>query len=399
MRTVLLLLITATILGGLLGALMVRDPGYVLLAYGGQALETSFWFAALLLLALYFLARLILLTGGRLIRGKRLFGAWQGQRRERVAQRQTAQGLVLLEEGQWQEAKRLLLDAAPSGSTPLVNYLNAARAAQELKQPEERDELLHQAQQALPGSRTALALTLARWQMADGHWQAAKAALQEMRGESPKHPQLLALLARCHEALREWQALIELLPNLRKAKAQDAEALAALERRAWRHRLQEADGAEAWRRLPKALRQEPELIAARARSMLHHGDFAAAEAALRKALSQGWHEELAGLYGQVPSPNLKRQLAFAEQLLEARPEHPGLLLALGRLAISSGDWPSARDYLEESLRLAPSPPAYAELGRLLIQTGDPERGRECLAKACLEAPQAPPAPAPVPSSA
>ena len=399
MRTVLLLLVTATILGGLLGALMVRDPGYVLLAYGGQALETSFWFAALLLLALYFLVRLILLTGGRLIRGKRLFGAWQGQRRERVAQRQTAQGLVLLEEGQWQEAKRLLLDAAPSGSTPLVNYLNAARAAQELKQPEERDELLRQAQQALPGSRTALALTLARWQMADGHWQAAMAALQEMHGESPKHPQLLALLARCHEALREWQALIELLPSLRKAKARDAEALAALERRAWRHRLQEADSAEAWRRLPKALRQEPELIAARARGMLHHGDFAAAEAALRKALNQGWHEELACLYGQVPSPNLKKQLAFAEQLLEARPEHPGLLLALGRLAISSGDWPGARDYLEESLRLAPSPPAYAELGRLLIQTGDPERGRECLAKACLEAPQAPPAPALVPSSA
>ena len=396
MRTVLLLLVAATILGGLLGALMVRDPGYVLLAYGGQALETSLWFAAALLLALYFLVRLILLIGGRLLRGKRLFGAWQGQRRERVAQRQTAQGLVLLEEGQWQEAKRLLLDAAPSGSTPLVNYLNAARAAQELKQPEERDELLRQAQQALPGSRTALALTLARWQMADGQWQAAKAALQEMRDESPKHPQLLALLARCHEALHEWQALIELLPNLRKAEARDAEALTALERRAWRHQLLEADGAEAWRRLPKALRQEPELIAARARNLLHCGDFAAAEAALRKALRQGWHEELARLYGQVPSPNLKRQLAFAEQLLEAQPEHPGLLLTLGRLAISSGDWPGARDYLEESLRLSPSPPAYAELGRLLIQTGDPERGRECLAKACLEAP---PRPAPVPSSA
>ena len=385
MRTLLLLLVAATILGGLIGALMLRDPGYVLLAYGGRTLETSLWFAAALLIALYFLGRLILLAAGRLLRGRRLLGAWQDQRQARRAQREMARGLLLLGEGQWEEAKRLLLDAAPRSAAPLVNYLNAAQAAHQLQRAEERDALLRRAQATTPGSEVALALTRAHWQMAQGQWAPCKAALLEMRAESPQHPQLLAMLARCCEALREWQALIELLPDLRKAEALDAEALAALERRAWRHRLLEADGAEAWQRLPKALRRAPELIAARSRKLLHAGEFAAAEAALRKALSQGWHEELAELYGKVPAPDAKRQLAFAEKLLMQRPEHPGLLLSLGRLAIGRGDWSDARKYLEESLRLAPSPPAYAELGRLLLHLGELQQGRECLGKACLQA--------------
>ena len=281
MRAVLLLLVAATILGGLLGALMLRDPGYVLLAYGSRTLETSLWFATALLAALYFLGRLLARTAGRLLRGRRLLGAWQDRRQEHRAQRATARGLLLLGEGQWEEAKRLLLDAASRSSAPLVNYLNAARAAHELQRTEERDALLRRAQAAAPGSEVALALTRARWQMAQGQWAPCKATLLEMRSESPKHPQLLAMLARCCEALREWQDLIELLPDLRKAKALDAEDLAAWESRAWQNRLLEADGAEAWQRLPKALRREPELIAARARALLHAGDFAAAQAALR----------------------------------------------------------------------------------------------------------------------
>ena len=50
MRIGLLLVGVAILLGGLLGTLVGRDPGYVMLAYGGTAIETSLWFAVLLLL-------------------------------------------------------------------------------------------------------------------------------------------------------------------------------------------------------------------------------------------------------------------------------------------------------------------------------------------------------------
>ena len=44
-------LLVAIVLGGLVGTLLVRDPGYVLIAYADTALETSLWVAVLLLVA------------------------------------------------------------------------------------------------------------------------------------------------------------------------------------------------------------------------------------------------------------------------------------------------------------------------------------------------------------
>ena len=49
MKLGLLLAVVAVVLGGLIGTLVVRDPGYVLLSYGDMAFETSLWFALVLL--------------------------------------------------------------------------------------------------------------------------------------------------------------------------------------------------------------------------------------------------------------------------------------------------------------------------------------------------------------
>ena len=50
MKSGLLLLAIAIVLGGLVGMLVVQDPGYVLVSYADMALETSLWFALMLLL-------------------------------------------------------------------------------------------------------------------------------------------------------------------------------------------------------------------------------------------------------------------------------------------------------------------------------------------------------------
>ena len=45
--------LAAIVLGGLVGTLLVRDPGYVPIAYADTALETSLWVAVLLFIGLY----------------------------------------------------------------------------------------------------------------------------------------------------------------------------------------------------------------------------------------------------------------------------------------------------------------------------------------------------------
>ena len=372
-----LLLFAILVFGGLLGLFMARDPGYLALAYDGAVLETSLWFGLLLLIAVYAAVRLLLLLLGRLLRGRGLFTAW----RARAAQRQTNRGLLLLEQGDWPQAKRLLVNAAPSVAAPAINYLNAARAAHELGAWDERDALLDQAKQQDSLAAPAAGLAGADLRMAAGQWREALASLRELQALAPKHPRVLERLWRCHEALEDWQALIELAPALRKAEAADTEALNAMERQAWCRRLTAADGLKAWEKRPKALKDDPDLALAAALGGQAAGDAAGAESLLREALGRHWRDDLVNLYGRLKSPAPDHQLATAEAWLEDRPDDGELLLAAGRLALLNANWPKARRYLEASLGRGPTAESRAELGRLLIALGETRRGGELLTQA------------------
>ena len=379
----------AIVLGGLLGVLMARDPGYVLATYDGTAVETSLWFGALILLAAYSVLRLLLFVVGRLIQGKGLFESWRRNRRSQTAAQRTAGGLLLLEQGDWEQAKRLLAGSAANFAAPAVNFLGAAQAAHELGATEERDRFLNRARQADPAAKLAVALLQTRLQMAAGQWRPALDALLEIHAEAPKHPVVAQRLLRCHEALDDWQALAELAPKLRKTKAVQDEALDALERRAWRRRIEAAEGLGAWEQVPRKLRQDPELVLPAARKMAAGDDQGAAEALLREALGRTWSNDLLRLYGSIRSPQPEKQLAAAQGWLRKRPDDGELLLAAGRIALMNADWAKAREFLEASLRIDPTPTVQAELGRLLTALGESRRGGELLAKAVGDLPDLP----------
>ncbi|MCH8140863.1 MAG: hypothetical protein IH908_04630, partial [Proteobacteria bacterium] len=93
-----LVLAIAVVLGGLVGTLVVRDAGYVLVSYDDFAVETSLWFAVLMLLGLYFLIRFTVFLSTRLLRGGGNFGTWNRRRKVRGARQQTVQGLLLMAE-------------------------------------------------------------------------------------------------------------------------------------------------------------------------------------------------------------------------------------------------------------------------------------------------------------
>lgn len=394
MRVGLLLLVCAAVLGGLVGTLMLRDPGYVLLAYAGRVLETSLWFAMAMLVVVYVALRCIAFVAVRLFQGKNILGAWRTERGERGAQRQTLRGLLLLAEGQWAQAKRLLAEAGHNATMPFINYSQAARAAHELGDEAERDEMLSRAEQSTSGAAAAVLMTRARLQMEAEQWQQCRATLAELRESSPRHPLMLDMLRQCHEQLADWQAVIELLPDLRRAKAADASVLEELQRRAWIHRLDAADHAEVWQRRPKELKRDPELTVAWAQCLLDAGDPPAAERAIRKALDRDWHEQLVMLYGRIPSPDLARQMVVAQGWLNDHANDAALLLTLGRIAMMNGAWSKAREYLEASLRQQPCVAVYGELGRLLTHLGEFIRGSEYLAKACTDLPNLPLPPRP-----
>jgi HemY protein len=386
-KRVILVLLAALFVGGLIGALVARDPGYVLVSYSNVSVETSLWFGVFLLLLAYVLLRLGSYLWSRFVLSGSGLAQWNRQRRADGSRKQTVQGLLLSAEGRWSEAHKLLLAGARDAQMPLVNYLSAARSAQALGNYAERDELLSRASEETPGSKVAVALTRVAFQLEADQYEPALASLLELQRESPRNAAVLAMLQRCYGELGDWQALLELAPDLRRQKALPEAELDAAQRRAGLARLAQLTGPAAsgqfeavWNLLPKTLQHDPELIAAAASARSAQGHPQEAEQLLSDALKRAWDDRLVDCYGVVDA-DLAGQLNTAEGWLKDRPDNAALLLALGRLAGRSEQWDKAREYLEASLRSNPDGGVYAELGHLCVRLGDAQRGAEYLARA------------------
>jgi HemY protein len=387
----LLLLTVAILVGGLIGTLVVQDPGYVLVSYGQVAMETSLWFAIVLLAAVYLTVRFVVFAFTRSISGGGRFGNWIKQRKGRQARQQTVQGLLLMAEGQWQDARKVLVASAKEVGTPLINFLSAARAAHEMGDAEGRDDLLRRAHESTPGSRFAVGLTQAELQMNAGQWEQCLATLLQLKSSAPRHPQVLSMLARVYVELEDWEPLIELLPEIRKRKIFPEQEYAEMERNAWCRRFAKGSEvpADIWQSLPKELRRSADVVAAYAGALKQSGAADEAETVLRSALRDTWSDDLVDLYGQVAGSDPGRQLVAAESWLKERPNDSRLMLTLGRICLMNEQWSKAREYLETSLRLQRSREVYGELGRLCIALGDGERGAEYLSRATVELPVLP----------
>lgn len=381
MKVLLIWLLLALVLGGLVGMLAGRDPGYVLIAYGENAIETSLWAGIVVLMLAYVVIRALFWLFGRLLAGRVRFRDWSGNRRERLSSKRTVEGMVALADGDWKSAGRLLVDAAPHSATPFVNYLGAARAAHQLADYDGRDSLLSQARESTPGSRQAVDMRQAEFQFASGQTEQALATGLNVLSGSPKHPGALALVKQCYLELEEYDKLAELLPSLRKARAIDSVEEESLQARIALARLAKSPTAETWRALPKSVKSDAGVVLAYAQRLLADDETAAAASVLHNALGVKWDDSLVDLYGAMPSSDPSDQMVHAQRWLKERPNNARLLLALGRIALKQEQWNQAREYLEASARLHKDPEVSGELGRLCLSQGDEKRGSEFLAQA------------------
>lgn len=389
----------------LLGLAVAAHPGYVLVSYGSFLYEAGVW-STLVLLLLVTLAiwgvrlalRAILASGG-------LLYPWSRRHRARRLDQAARLGLLDLAEGHWQSALRHLRRAARADSQPLVLYLGAARAANELGRHAESDAFLEQALQS--DSRAGVAVGLARTRLLidRGELQQALQAVRALHAEQPQHAQVLRLEQRLLVELRDWDGLCHLLPQLRRRHVLSDADLLRLERSVWINALAssgEATGESAlaalherWRQLPASLRHDAQVLVRYVLRLEQLGAGREAAPLLAEAINDHYQAELVYLYGRVAGSDAARQLRQAESWLKQHPADPVLLLTLGRLSAANRLWGKARDYFEASLGLLRSAETCAELGQLLLQLGDAEQSsrlfREGLELAALQRPSGLPA--------
>ncbi|ARG96545.1 heme biosynthesis protein HemY [Legionella micdadei] len=365
-----------------LGIQLSHDPGYVLVSINHWSIETTLWFAVIALIIFFLLFHCIFLLLRKLSRSPTSFRDWQNKRRILKAQAKTQQGLIEFSEGYWSQAKNHLIKALPDTDSPLLNYLTAARAAQEMGDSKLRDNYLREAQQSMPNAKIAVELTQAQLQLANQQWEQALATLRHLQDLAPRHPYVLKLLMRLYIEVKDWSQLIELLPELKKHQVVTGAAFERLQHQTYLQAISDLtkySQREALTKLiehlPKNLSQDPELMAEYCRFLLTCNENQKAESILRQCLRRQFSENLINLYGQVKGND--KQLTFAESLLKKQPHSAELHLCLGRLCLNSNLWGKAKSHFENSISLAATPEAYEELGKLLERLND--QGGACTA--------------------
>ena len=125
-----------------------------------------------------------------------------------------------------------------------------------------------------------------------------------------------------------------------------------------------------WSELSSAQKRDTGIIYRYAKTLSLLDADEKAEQVLRQNLTNNYSDKMVRLYGKLKGKDLKKQLKFAEALLNERTNDPDLLLSLGRLALRNELWGKAKEYLEASLSLKKSVDVYNELGQLLASLDD-----------------------------
>lgn len=383
------------LLGAFLTEMARSYPGYLLIAIGGdygKSIEVNLWAAVtalllglpILLFIFWTVRSLVRDIGGGVSRIR--FG------RTRVARRRLTNGLVEFMEGNWARARRQLLKSAPRSEAPLINYLAAARSAFELGYRDEANELLAKAEASGDDTRLAVALSQARMQLLDKHYEQCIASLERAKQVEPKHPALLQLLKQAYYRLGEWNGLRELLPELEKHSNMREEDLQQLELEVYQHQLRDATGRrdmeklrETWQSLSGRWQRNMELRCLYAGLLHEIGDDVEAEKHLRWVINREWRPDMARLYGCLTGADATTQLTVADGWQKEYGDNADLLTCLGRLSLRNELWGKARQYFESSLLLRSDPATSAELARLLHALGEKEHASELYKEGLMQA--------------
>ena len=386
MIRLLLVICSSLVLGGLFYYLADKDSGYFLIVWDKTSIEMSLWFALIALTVVTFIVLVVfyLFSGGyrQLTRAARSIFGYNSRR----AEERTVRGLLYFIEGNWYLAKRNLVNSAKKTSSPIINYLAAARSAYELGDEKEALKLLHKAENSASNSSLAVALTQARMQLANRRYEQALATLARIVEKSPDHPMVLELLKQVYIALKDWASLTRLLPKLQKNRIGSAAELEELEKMLYREWLAEtieqarplllekglAKVRDCWSQIPKENRRDIDTMTLYIRYLVEVRQDNEAEQLLESSLKKRWCDEWVDLYGKLTTHDVKKPLLVAEGWLKDRPNNSILLLTIGRLCLRNQQLGRAKEYFKASLKQQERPETYAELARLSAHLGELE---------------------------
>jgi len=363
-----LIVVIALVVSALTVHFLFQDHGHVIINFQNYLIEM---FVPILVLFVF-----LLIIGGwlliKLFRVPKKLGKAATHYRTKRADQRLTEGVIQIIEGNFAKGEKILARAARVSDTPLLNYLQAARAAHLLGHDERRDNWLKQAYEQAPEAANAVLLTQTELQLDQGQYEQALATLRRLEENSPNHNHALTLLGRLYFLLKDWNHLSVLLPKLRKYGRLDASTLDKWSQRIFIEEFNQTTDdvvLSVWKTIPQDLKKDLPLLEAYYSSLIRIGLHEKAQNGLIAEIKKEWRDPLVRLFGMVESTDTMKQLRYAESWLNHHDKDADLLLTLARLCLRTELWGKAQSYLETVISIRPSPEAYQEYGRLLNRLG------------------------------
>lgn len=378
MKRFILAILFASVLAVMIGiTAYYNGAGYVVFSFAEYTLETSFIFMLGFLAFGFFIFYYLLRIISRILHIPNYMNRRYSERKSERLKNALLKGLIEMSEGRFEQAEKILIKQAGASDTSLLNYLMAARSAQQLAAYERRDEYLRLAHESTPSADMAIGLTQAELQLNHRQFEQALATLNHLSSVSPKHGYVKKLQARVYQQLGDWDNLAPILDDVRKMKMLEETELEKNEVEAYVGMLKNSikqsntDKTEAiWQKMPKRLKSNAVLILLYANNLVKQSKDNEAEVLIRNQLSHQWHDELALIYSNLAVDNPIQQLETAEIWLHGQSRNATLLLVLGKLSISCQLWGKAKGYFEASIAIKPMAEAYLNLAILLDEKMD-----------------------------
>lgn len=377
-----LLLVAIVIIGLVLGPDLAGSKGYILISMGNYTIETTV--SKGLLLALFFYAFLVALEWlfHKIIGVSRNSLGWFSHRRHKKARQDTYAGMLALAEGHYDDAEKLTAKSAKHSDTPLLNYLTAAEAAHERGDTQKRDDYLKQANENQE-HQFAVGLTQARLSLQQGLYEEAYADLKRLHQQQPKHHKVTRLLAEVMQQLQQWQELLVLFPELRKASEMTSEALDQLEVKAHAGAISQVATTEGsqglqvyWNKLSRKLKGEPTLVSAVASQLCQQQDSAASATILVNAIKKGAADELLNCIAQLRFEEPAPLLQGLKNLTRKETGNALLWATYGKLLQQAGQTDDAINAFDKSLAIEHTPSICYQLAELYQQQGQTNKAND-----------------------
>lgn len=350
-----LILLVLLLLAGLsVGHYLSNLNGYVLVVLENISLQISLMSAILnlfMLLLAYLLLEWLVKRLAALFSGSwHWFGGWT-ERRHRKA---FTQGLLALEQTDYQEAEKQLskLDSEAFGG---VDLLAAAQAAAKRKHWDKAIALWERAA-TFEASELAAKLHLIKLHIQQDRAKQALTLLEGLSEKHQHHPRVAQLWAKALVHAGRWSELQERLKGWKKNLG--LEKYDALMRQAAQGIFADIASKEGanqlklnWHNLPRSQRQDPAHQAAYAEQLMAQGMHQDAEQVLVEGQKQGPHPLLLPLFKQLKLANPVLAMSKLEVWLKRDENNQALLSTLGHLAFNSGDLGLAERALSKAIEL------------------------------------------------